>query len=95
MIISWTHQGVIIVPVDSQEASELVTIRQFGNMSEALLAKGCLESAGIECFLADMNVTRLEWPISRGVRLQVSLGDAATATALLESATHRTLEPRP
>jgi hypothetical protein len=32
---------------------ELVTIRRFGDMSEALLAKGCLDSAGIECFLAD------------------------------------------
>jgi len=68
------------------EASEPVTIRQFGNMPEALLAKGFLESAGIECFLADLNVTRLEWPISRGVRLQVSQEDASTAVQLLESA---------
>jgi hypothetical protein len=73
--------------VGGHQPPELVTIRQFGNMSEALLAKGCLESAGIECFLADMNVTRLEWPISRGMRLQVSLDDAETASALLESAT--------
>ena len=72
--------------MDGQQALELVTIRQFGSMSEALLAKGCLESAGIECFLADMNVTRLEWRISRGVRLQVSLGDAETATDILEHA---------
>jgi hypothetical protein len=55
-------------------------------MSEALLAKGCLESAGIECFLADMNISRLEWPISRGMRLQVGLDDAETAIALLDSA---------
>jgi len=86
LIISWTRRSVIIVAVDGQQASELVTIRQFGNMSEALLAKGCLESAGIECFLADMNVTRLEWPISRGMRLQVSLDDADAAIELLESA---------
>jgi hypothetical protein len=67
---------------------ELVTIRRFGNMSEALLAKGCLESAGIECFLADTNITRLEWPISRGMRLQVSPNDAETAIAFLnQSAT--------
>jgi hypothetical protein len=72
--------------VDGQQRLELVTIRQFGNMSEALLAKGCLESAGIECFLADMNVTRLEWPISRGVRLQVSLDDAETAIEMLNEA---------
>jgi len=77
--------------MDGHQALELVTIRQFGNMSEALLAKGCLESAGIECFLADMNITRLEWPISRGMRLQVSLDDAESAVELLESVT---LEPR-
>ena len=74
--------------MDGQQALELVTIRQFGNMSEALLAKGCLESAGIECFLADMNITRLEWPISRGMRLQVSLDDAETAIEVLKSAAH-------
>lgn len=67
-------------------APQLVTIRQFGDMSEALLAKGCLESAGIESFLADLNVTRLEWPISRGLRLQVNSGDAETALAVLQSA---------
>jgi hypothetical protein len=66
--------------------TDLVTIRQFGTMSEALLAKGCLESAGIECFLADTNVTRLEWPISRGMRLQVSPADAETATDILDHA---------
>jgi hypothetical protein len=53
-------------------------------MSEALLAKGCLESAGIECFLADANITRLEWPISRGMRLQVGPADAETAIAVLD-----------
>jgi hypothetical protein len=64
--------------------NELVTIRQFGNMSEALLAKGCLESAGIECFLTDLNVTRLEWPLSRGMRLQVNPADVETAIAFLD-----------
>jgi hypothetical protein len=62
----------------------LITIRQFGNIPEALLAKGCLKSAGIACFLADANVTRMEWPISRGMRLQVNVDDAAAATAMLE-----------
>ena len=55
-------------------------------MSEALLAKGCLDSAGIESFLADANITRLEWPLSRGMRLQVNPEDAETAVAVLESA---------
>jgi hypothetical protein len=62
---------------------QLVTIRHFGDISEALLAKGCLEAAGVECFLADANIARLEWPISRGMRLQVNADDVETATALL------------
>ena len=70
----------------SNPPRELVTIRQFGDMSEALIAKGCLESAGIACFLADVNVTRIEWPVSRGMRLQVSADDAGPAIAVLESA---------
>jgi len=50
------------------------------------MAKGCLQSAGIECFLADENITRLEWPLSRGMRLQVNPDDAETALAFLASA---------
>jgi hypothetical protein len=72
--------------VDTQGTPELVTIRHFGNMSEALMAKGCLESAGIECFLADANITRLEWPLSRGMRLQVSPQEAESAIDVLQSA---------
>jgi hypothetical protein len=66
------------------EGMDLVTIRKFGNMSEALLAQGCLASAGIESFLADTNIARLEWPISRGMRLQVKPEDAKDAEELLK-----------
>jgi hypothetical protein len=72
--------------VETRHAPELVTIRHFGDMSEALMAKGCLESAGIECFLADANITRLEWPLSRGMRLQVNPDDAESAIEVLQSA---------
>ena len=65
------------------DSSELVTIRVFGVMSEALLAQGCLESAGIESFLADVNIARLEWPVTRGLRLQVGVDDVESATTLL------------
>jgi hypothetical protein len=73
----------MVKSAQEEDASELVTIRQFGNMPEALLAQGCLQSAGIECFLADLNLTRIEWPVTRGVRLQVKLEDAEAAVALL------------
>src|SRR4029077_18975842 len=42
------------------EVQELVTVRKFRDLPEALLAKGSLESAGIECFLADENLVRLD-----------------------------------
>jgi hypothetical protein len=72
--------------VDGHQTTDLVTIRQFGNLAEALFAKGCLESAGIECFLADANMAWLDSPVVRGMRLQVSPDDAEIAVALLESA---------
>jgi hypothetical protein len=68
-----------------QQASDLVAIRQFGNLSEALFAKGCLESAGIECFLADANMAWMDSPLVRGMRLQVNQDDAAIAIELLDS----------
>jgi hypothetical protein len=69
------------------EIRELVTIRQFRDLPEALLAKGSLESAGIECFLADENLVRLDWFISNfigGIKLNVRLADAANAQQLLD-----------
>ena len=52
-------------------------------MSEALLAQGCLDAAGIESFLTDLNMARVEWPMTRGMRLQVGAEDAAAAIELL------------
>jgi hypothetical protein len=69
------------------EVRELVTIRQFRDLPEALLAKGSLESAGIECFLADDNLVRLDWFISNfigGIKLNVRAADAANAQNLLD-----------
>ena len=43
-----------------------------------------LDSAGIESFLADENMARVEWPITRGMKLQVGADDAEAAIALLE-----------
>jgi hypothetical protein len=64
--------------------TELVTIRQFGNLAEALMAKGCLDSAGIECFLADSNMAWMDSPLVRGMRLQVSPDDAEAAIEILD-----------
>ena len=74
-------------PRQQMEVRELVTVRQFRDLPEALLAKGSLESAGIECFLADENLVRLDWFISNfigGIKLNVRPADAANAQKLLD-----------
>src|ERR1700733_10643723 len=74
-------------PRQEMEVRELVTIRQFRDLPEALLAKGSLESAGIECFLADDNLVRLDWFISDfigGIKLNVRAVDVENARALLD-----------
>jgi hypothetical protein len=74
-------------PREQPDLRKLVTIRQFRDLPEALLAKGSLESAGIQCFLRDDNLVRLDWFISNfvgGVKLCVNPEDAETARQLLE-----------
>ena len=78
-------------PVESSAGGELelqkmVTIRKFRDLPEALLAKGSLESAGIECALLDGNMVRMDWFISNfigGVKLQVRQEDADVAEEIL------------
>lgn len=74
-------------PRTQLELNNLVTVRQFRDLPEALLAKGSLESAGIDCFLADENLVRLDWFISNfigGIKLRVHPSDAANAVKLLD-----------
>jgi hypothetical protein len=72
---------------DPVEEPELTTIRKFRDLPDAILAKGLLESAGIECYLADDNIVRLDWFISNAIgnmRLQVKPADAETAIEILD-----------
>jgi Putative prokaryotic signal transducing protein len=72
---------------DAVELADLVSIRQLRDLHEALLAKGVLDSAGIECFLVDDNIVRMDWFISNlvgGIKLCVKREDAEAALDLLE-----------
>ena len=65
----------------------LVTLRRYRDLSEAIVVRSLLESAGVSVYLADENLVRLDWQISNfigGIRLQVDANDEATATAVLE-----------
>jgi Putative prokaryotic signal transducing protein len=70
-----------------REAPSPVMIARFGGVPEALLAKSMLDSAGIESFLGDENLVRLDWFYSNlvgGIKLMVREEDAETARTLLE-----------
>jgi len=74
------------VSMDVVESREVVTLRKFRDMPEALLAKGSLDSTGIECWLADDNMVRLDWFYSNflgGIKLQVKQEDAEVANEIL------------
>ena len=72
--------------VDEIDFQKLITIRKLRDLPEALLAKGSLDSAGIESFLADDNMVRMDWFISNllgGVKLQVRPEDVDAADEIL------------
>src|ERR1700730_5484961 len=74
-------------PGSRAEMRDLLTIRQFRDLPQALLAKSVLDSAGIECFLGDDNLIRMDWLWSNllgGIKLRVRQEDALEASRLLE-----------
>ena len=63
-----------------------VMIRRYQNLPEALLSKSILDSAGIESFLGDENLVRIDWFYSNlvgGIKLLVRDDDADAARKLL------------
>jgi hypothetical protein len=71
---------------DILELNETVTVRLFRDLPEALLAKGSLESAGIQTYLVDDNMIRMDWFISNllgGIKLKVRVEDAEAASEIL------------
>jgi len=72
---------------DAAEHRKLVTLRRYRDLSEAIVARGMLESAGITVYLQDENLVRLDWQVSNfigGIRLQVEESDAAAGLELLD-----------
>jgi hypothetical protein len=70
----------------AKEEAELVTVRRFIDPIEASLAKNCLEEAGFEVFLADIETVTVAWQLSNalgGIKLQVAAPDAARARIVL------------
>jgi hypothetical protein len=72
--------------ISSLEKRNLVMLRRFRDIPEALLAKGRLESFGIDCFLGDENMVRMDWFLSNllgGVKLLVDAENFTEAAKIL------------
>jgi hypothetical protein len=76
-----------LLPEEGELTSRrMVTLRRFRDLPDALLAKGSLDSAGIQCALADDNVIRMDWFYSNaigGIKLLVDSEEAAEAEQVL------------
>jgi Putative prokaryotic signal transducing protein len=69
--------------IDEQDV-KLVTLRHFGDLPEALVAKGVLDSAGIKSFLANENTMRMAWSnVVGSVKLWVRQEDVPEAAQLI------------
>lgn len=80
---------------DVLEWDDLVMLRRYRDLPEALLAKGSLESVGIAAVLVDDNIVRSSWLISNlvgGVKLCVREQDEEAALDVLEQPTAANIE---
>jgi hypothetical protein len=69
------------------ESDLVIVVRRFRDLIEAELAKKKLESAGIDAFVADENIVRMDWFYSNavgGLRLMVKPEDTDAAVTILD-----------
>lgn len=67
-----------------EDPDEFVTVREFLEPGEAMLARGALESAGVECLLINENTSRI-YSGALSAQLQVHRKDVADALEILAS----------
>ena len=81
--------------LDVYELNQTVTVGKFRDLPQALLAKGGLESAGIEAYLVDDNMIRMDWFYSNllgGIKLNVRPDDVEAAQEILNQPIPETIE---
>ena len=73
----------------TRDASRPVVLRQYRDITAAMVDRTALESSGIECWLYDDNLVRMDWFISNaigGVKLVVAENHAQEAEKILSQA---------
>jgi hypothetical protein len=81
--------------IESIDGPAPVLLRRYLDLPQAFVAKSILDSAGIESFLADENIVRIDWFYSNlvgGIKLLVREEDAEAARRLLEEKIPETFE---
>ena len=71
----------------AKDGGKPVVIRSYRDVTEAMLDRTKLDSAGIKCFLYDDDLIRLDWFVSNavgGVKLVASQNEAAEALKILD-----------
>jgi hypothetical protein len=71
------------------EAHRLVTVRRYRDLPEAIVGQSLLRAAGVEAWLQDENMVRIDWMYSNavgGIRLQVDAEEKEAAIEILKSA---------
>jgi len=77
------------------EVASPVAIRRYRDLPQAAMAQSILESAGIESFLADANLVRMDWFYSNavgGIKVVVREEDAEEARQILEQEIPESIE---
>ena len=77
---------------ENLEFRDLVAIRSYWGLLEAEMARGLLESAGIEAFLFDDNMVRMDWFNANalgGVKLRVDADNVSAANRVLAEAAEK------
>ncbi len=70
-----------------EEKRQFVILRRYRDLPEAVVVKSILDSGGVECFLTDENLIRMDWfwsGLLGGVKLWVRQQDIDEARSLLE-----------
>jgi len=73
--------------VKKPDSPKPVMLRRYRDLPEASVAQSILDSAGVESFLADDNLVRMDWFYSNlvgGIKIFVREEDAEAATKLLD-----------
>jgi hypothetical protein len=77
----------LVEEAEEWELRRLVTLRRYRDLAEAYAGRSLLESAGIQAWIADEHLVRMDWFYSNlvgGMRLQVEERDEAAAREILE-----------